>query len=145
MTAVVCDTSVVLKWFHSEGEEEVAEARALLAAHRGGRLTASILDLTLYELANVLLRALHWASAEVADQLDDVRVVCAALAPTARDLRLAARLAEEHDLTFYDAVYAAAAQSAGAVLASADAALVGAGLAETPAALARRLGLTDPA
>ena len=31
---VVSDANVALKWFHAEGEEEVAEARVLLAAHR---------------------------------------------------------------------------------------------------------------
>ena len=31
---VVSDANVALKWFHAEGEEEVAEARALLDAHK---------------------------------------------------------------------------------------------------------------
>jgi hypothetical protein len=31
---VVSDANVALKWFHTEGEEEVLEARALLDAHR---------------------------------------------------------------------------------------------------------------
>jgi predicted nucleic acid-binding protein len=39
VTAVVVDTSVVIKWFHAEGESEVVEARALLAAHRDEVLT----------------------------------------------------------------------------------------------------------
>ena len=45
VTDVVCDASVVLKWFHHEGEQEVEEARTLLAAHQAGLLTAWILDL----------------------------------------------------------------------------------------------------
>ncbi|MGH4013114.1 MAG: hypothetical protein ACRDSL_04125 [Pseudonocardiaceae bacterium] len=40
MIAVV-DTSVVVKWFHSDNEAEVAESRAILAAHRDEVLTAS--------------------------------------------------------------------------------------------------------
>jgi predicted nucleic acid-binding protein len=60
MTAVVVDTSVVIKWFHSEGESEVVQARAVLAAHRDEVLTAYILDLGVYEFANVLLRSLKW-------------------------------------------------------------------------------------
>lgn len=36
---LLLDTSVVLKWFHADGEAEVAEARALLHAHRDGRDT----------------------------------------------------------------------------------------------------------
>lgn len=30
---IVVDTSVVLKWFHTENEAEVIESQAILAAH----------------------------------------------------------------------------------------------------------------
>ncbi|MGH3104509.1 MAG: type II toxin-antitoxin system VapC family toxin [Gaiellaceae bacterium] len=142
MTDVVCDASIVLKWFHDEGEQEVEEARRLLAAHRSGQLTALILDLTFYEVGNVLLRALRWPAADVAAQLDDVRSICAVLAPGADELRLAAQLAEAHALTFYDAVYAAAAHSRGAALVTADKALLDAGAGESPGVIAARLGIT---
>ena len=143
VTDVVCDASVVLKWLHEEGEKGVEEARTLLSAHLAGRVTAWILDLTLYELGNVLLRALGWRAADVAAQLDDVRSICSVLAPTGGDLRLGAQLAEQHGLTFYDAVYAAAARSRGAVLATADEALIAAGAGEPPGAIAARLGITE--
>ena len=128
MTEVVCDTSVVLKWFHDEGEQEVEEARALLEAHRTGRSTCWILELTFYELGNVLLRSLGWHASDVADQLDDLRTICPVLTPAADALRLASVLAEEHALTFYDALYAATAQLHGAVLATADKALLASSL-----------------
>lgn len=89
VTAVVCDASIVLKWFHDEGEQEVEEARKLLAAHRAGLLTAWILDLTFFELGNVLLRALRWPAVEVAAQLDDLRAICTVLVADAGDLRWA--------------------------------------------------------
>lgn len=143
VTDVVCDASVVLKWFHDEGEQGVEEARMLLAAHRAGQLTAWILDLTFYELGNVFLRALGWSAAEVAAQLDDVRAICAVLAPSGDELRLAAQLAETHTLTFYDAVYAAAARSHGAALATADEALLASGTGEPPGAIAARLGVSE--
>jgi predicted nucleic acid-binding protein len=145
VTDVVCDASVVLKWFHEEGEREVGEARALLAAHRTGQLTARVLDLTFYELGNVLLRALGWTAKEVGAQLDDLRGICAPLAPRPGDLRIAAELAEAHPLTFYDAVYAAVARSRDAALATADRALIASGLGESPAAISARLGLTESA
>ena len=128
MTEVVCDTSVVLKWFHEEGEQEIQEARALLEAHRAGRLASWILELTFYELGNVLLRSLGWRASEVADQLDDLRAICPVLEPAPDALRLAAVLAEKHALTFYDALYPATAQLHGAVLATADEALLASGL-----------------
>jgi predicted nucleic acid-binding protein len=142
MTDVLCDTSVVLKWFHDEGESEVAEARAILAAHRAGELTAVVLDLTRYELGNVLLRSLRWKATDVADQLDDLGAVCSIATPTEPELRLAAELAETHGLTFYDAAYAGVAGGRGAALATADRHLLGSGLGESSAALATRLGLT---
>ena len=143
MTDVVCDASIVLKWFHSEGEQVVEDARRLLTAHRAGRLTAWILDLTFYEFGNVLLRALHWSATDVAAQLEDVRAICPVLTPSAAELGLAAQVAEAHSLTFYDAAYVAAARSRGAALATADQAVLDAGAGELPGTIAARLGITE--
>ena len=111
---------VVLKWFHSDGEADVDDAVAVLAAHRAGEVTVSILDLTLNELGNVLLRALGWRDADVADQLEDIEAISPPVAPTAGERRAAAVLAEAHSLTFYDAIYAGIASSRGAALVTAD-------------------------
>jgi predicted nucleic acid-binding protein len=143
VTDVVCDTSVVLKWFHEEGETDVEDARRLLAAHRSGSITAWVVDLTFYELGNVLLPALRWRAANVADQLDDLRAICSVMPVGAAEHRLAAQLAEEHTSTFYDAVYAAAARSRGWVLATADKALMAAGVGESPGSIAARLGISE--
>lgn len=139
---VICDASVVLKWFHSEGESEVEAARTVLAAHRAGGLSAVILDLTLCELGNTLLRSLGWAAEDVADQLDDLRDICSVVPPLAEELRLASLLAERHHLTFYDAVYGAVARARAQALVTADAELVRNGLGERPSALVDRLGLS---
>ena len=136
---VVCDASIVLQWFHEEGEHEVDDARELLTAHRAGRLTASILDLTLFELGNVLLRALGWQARQVADQLDDLRTMCPIVRPGRDELRAAASIAESHGLTFYDAVYAAAARLQADALATADAALLASRTGERPGAILARL------
>jgi predicted nucleic acid-binding protein len=135
LTDVLCDTSIVLKWFHEDGEEGVEPARALLEAHRDGALTAWILELTLHELANVLLRALGWDAAAVADQLDDLLAICPVLSPPREVLRDAATLAERHGLTFCDALYAAAAARQDALLVTADEALLGCGLGVSPASV----------
>ena len=135
MTDVVCDTSIVLKWFHEKGEPELEEARTVLDAHREGRLTAWILELTFYELGNVLLRSLGWNAHDVADQLDDLRAICPVLTPSPDVLRRAAELAEEHALTYYDAIYAAMADLHGAILTTADEALLASGLGVRPGAL----------
>ncbi|MGH3694881.1 MAG: type II toxin-antitoxin system VapC family toxin [Pseudonocardiaceae bacterium] len=141
MTAVV-DTSVIVKWFHADNEAEVGESRAILAAHHDEILTAHVLDLGVYEFGNVLLRALHWSAEDTADQIDDLLVICGPpLAPTPQWCREAAILAHQHRLTFYDALFVAAARALDASLVSMDRQLLAADLAETPAAFASRVGL----
>lgn len=142
MTAFVVDTSVVIKWFHAEGESEVAESRALLAAHRDELVTAHVLDLGIYELGNVLLRSLRWAAADVADQIDDLLVICGPpLTAAPRWYRTAAQVGAEHSLSFNGAMFVAAAQHMQASLVSADRKLLAAGLAESAGSLARRIGM----
>jgi predicted nucleic acid-binding protein len=142
VTRLLVDTSVLIKWFHSQGETEVPQARALRAAHLGGGLDAHVLDLAYYELGNVLIRALGWAAGDVADQLDDLTTILGPpLVMTAPWLRQAAELAHAHALSFYDAAWAAAAQQLAIPLVSADRLLLAAGLAQTPTDIATRLTL----
>ncbi|WP_035757058.1 type II toxin-antitoxin system VapC family toxin [Granulicoccus phenolivorans] len=143
MTGLLVDTSVLIKWFHSDGESELAEARAIRDAHVRGVVDAYVLDLALYEVGNVLTRALGWQAVEVAAQLDDlVAIVGPPLVMSQGWLHQAARIAETHGLSFYDASWAAAAAALKIPLVSADRRLVTAGLAETPTVVATRLHLT---
>lgn len=142
MTDLLLDTSVLIKWFHTPGENELVEARALRAAHLRGDVDARILDLALYEVGNVLLRALRWEPSDAADQLDDLLTLVGTPLVCAPDwLRQAAELSGLHGLTFYDAAWAAAAQGLDIALVSADRQLLSAGLAESPTSVASRLGL----
>jgi predicted nucleic acid-binding protein len=130
---VLVDANVVLKWFHEEGEEEVEAARALLDGHRDRRHAVQMLDLTPYEVGNALIRGGAGLGADqVAIVLRASREICPALAPTADDLAHAAQLAVDHDLTLYDAAYAAVAQRRGAVLATLDGKLLASGLGTRP-------------
>ncbi|MGH2940065.1 MAG: type II toxin-antitoxin system VapC family toxin [Solirubrobacterales bacterium] len=138
---VVSDANVALKWFHAEGEEEVAEARALLDAHRSRDLGVVVLDLTPYEVGNALMRGRAGATAEqAAVVLDSLRQVCAAVSPDTADFRRATELAEQHGLSLYDATYAAVAEGYEAELATLDRELLKAGLGVTPGDLARKYG-----
>jgi predicted nucleic acid-binding protein len=65
-TDVVSDANIALKWFHEVGEEDLGPARELLARHRDRRVVVHVLDLTLYEVANALLRGHVRASADQA-------------------------------------------------------------------------------
>ena len=143
MTHLLIDTSVLIKWFHSDGESELEQARALRSAHVTGELDAHMLDLASYEIGNVLTRALRWTAADVADQLDDLQTILGpplVMAPAW--LRRAATLAHVHALSFYDASWAATAAELGIPLISADRRLLAAGLAESPSEITKRLKLT---
>ncbi|MHB1930121.1 MAG: PIN domain-containing protein [Acidimicrobiales bacterium] len=145
MTTLLVDTSVLIKWFHREGESELAAARALRDGARPGELDVRVIDLALYEMGNVLLRRLGWSGSDVAEQLDDLVVICGApLAMSASWFRQAADMGAAHGLTFHEACWAAAARALGVALVSADAQLLAAGLAESPRAAAQRLGLAPP-
>jgi predicted nucleic acid-binding protein len=138
---VVSDANVALKWFHAEGEEEVEAARALLAGQRERTVALRMLDLTPYEVGNALLRGRPAVAAErVAEVLIALAEVCPAIPAGAADLGEAARLAEQHDLTLYDAAYAAVARRRGAQLATLDGALLGAGLGRRPSELVEEIG-----
>lgn len=142
MTTLLVDTSVLVKWFHSEGESDLAEARSIREATQVGEVQARVIDLALYEMGNVLLRALGWSGSDIADQLEDLVVICGPpLAMAAEWLRQAAELGERHRLSFYDAAWAAAAEGLGISLVSVDSQLLATGLAESPAALVQRLRL----
>lgn len=137
---VVSDANVALKWFHADGEEEVREARALVAAHQARTAALQVLDLTAYEVGNALLRGRAKATAsEVATVLEALAEICPAVRPDADDLRLAAELGARHDLTLYDAAYAAVAENRGATLATLDRALLKAGLGSRPSELSGQL------
>lgn len=137
---VVSDANVALKWFHAEGEEEVEDARALLEAHKARTVALHVLDLTAYEVGNALLRGRAGATAkQVATVLAALGDVCPAVRPDDDELRLAAELAEQHDLTFYDAAYAAVARQREARLTTLDHELLDAGLGLRPSELAAQI------
>jgi predicted nucleic acid-binding protein len=139
---LLVDTSVLIKWFHEAGESELTEARAIRDAHARGDLQAHVLDLAVYEVGNVLIRALRWVAGDVADQLDDMLAITGPPLVMTQDwLREAAALAEARALSFYDATWAATAAALRIPLVSADRRLLAAGLAESPSGIATRLKL----
>ena len=133
---VVADASIVLKWFHAEGEEDVEAARELLERHGRREIGLMVLDLTPYEVGNALLRGrANVAANRVAVVLGAMADICPRVTPTRAHMRTAATLAERHDLTLYDAAYAAVARARGAELATLDRALLRSGLGRRPGAI----------
>ena len=132
MLEILCDASVVLKWFHAEGEEEVGESLALLDLHRSRRAALSVLDLTIYEVGNALVRGMRISAARAEVVLEALESICPRLPIATPELADALALAELHGLTVYDAAYGAVARSRHARLATLDWLLLGAGLGERP-------------
>ncbi|MDQ2908515.1 MAG: type II toxin-antitoxin system VapC family toxin [Candidatus Eremiobacteraeota bacterium] len=108
MTEVVLDASVVVKWFHTEGEDNVPAARTLRTDFEAGKLSVICPRLLHLEIVNVAGRRWRWqrtALAELARALD-------ALSFELREPELGS-IAEwtARGLTAYDASYVALAES----------------------------------
>lgn len=145
MIAVVSDASVVLKWFHAEGEAEVEPARALLDRFVRRVIALQVLDLTPYEVGHALLRGAASVSAErVAVVLEALSTLCPQVSPSTSELRMAATLAERHGLTIHDAAYAAVAQARGAELATMDEALLRCSLGRRPSSIVDQIDASTP-
>lgn len=123
---LLVDASVAIKWLMPEAVAPHAdEARELI-----GLADLATTSLAQYEIANTVGRV-HPGRAAAAVEISALtRAICGdPEGLTADDVVLAARLAEEHGLTFYDASYAAIAQRTGWPLVSADRDLLKPGLA----------------
>ncbi len=136
----LCDASVVVKWFHAERESEVAEARTLLDGHRSGTLRLRLLDLTMYEVANIVVRRLGWPADSAAKLAGALWLIDPEpLAVTARRHLRAVALAVGHGLSVYDGAYWATAEDLGIALVTADGELLAAGAGLSPRAATTEL------
>lgn len=121
MNEAVLDASVVLKWFHSDGEEHLEAARELRERFEAGELRVLAPPLLWLEILNVAARRWRWTAAKM-EQL-------AAALPglgfelVEPELVGVARWASQ-GLTAYDAAYVAVAEQAGTLLVTDDAEVV---------------------
>ena len=129
---VVADASVVLKWFHAAGEASVEPARAILEAFARQHIDLVILDLTTYEIGNVLLRSAGTSPEAIVTVLEALTEICEPVALSASGRLAAARLARDHGLTLYDAANAAIAQERRGRLVTMDRKLLAADLGVRP-------------
>lgn len=115
--AWLVDASVALKWFLPvEREPDGALARAAVG-HLAMRTTA----LAIHEVGNILTRNSGWPVERIASALDLLLEICGdPIDLLAEDFAPTAQLALAHDLTFYDASYAAIAKRTRRTLLSAD-------------------------
>lgn len=115
------DTSVLLRLFHDEHDADQAAVDALRAAWAAGETDLLMLDLSVYELVNVLVRRLGFAeqpARAVVDAVFEMELpVVGVDAALARD---AVRVAVQTGLSGYDAAFVAAARELGVPLVTAD-------------------------
>jgi predicted nucleic acid-binding protein len=138
---LLVDSSVLIKWFKPEGELELPEARAVLEAHQSAELQVLVLNLSIYEVGNVLVQS-GWSPEEIAAQLDELERIVRRFIPFEPSWRReAALLAVTHGLSYYDAAFAACARGLDVSLVSADRKLLGANLAESVTDCVARLRL----
>jgi len=115
---VVLDASVVLKWFHSEGEAHAAAARGLREEFEAGELKAVAPPLLWLEILNVAARRWRWG-------VERLEALATSLSELGFELvepepEVIARWAGQ-GLTAYDAAYVAVAEETGVPVITDDA------------------------
>lgn len=113
------DSSVAFKWIESDCEHHVADARELLEAHLDGSVVLAAPSHLLLEVLNAArTRGASESHLErLARSLLDLQLELHELADLAANASL---LATRHDLTLYDAAFAALANQLGTDLITAD-------------------------
>lgn len=125
-TTWLVDASVALKWFLPRDSEPDAD----LARSAIGQLAMRTTTLAVYEVGNILTRKSGWDADRIALALKVLHDICGdPLDLEPDDRRTAADIALTHNITFYDASYAAIAARTRRRLLSADSDLVQPGLA----------------
>ncbi|PIU20169.1 MAG: VapC toxin family PIN domain ribonuclease [Elusimicrobia bacterium CG08_land_8_20_14_0_20_59_10] len=115
----IIDASVICKWYIPE--DGTPEALALLEDFTCKVERFAAPDLALYELASALRHNKNISFAKVASALENfVSLGIEIVAPNVALIKKAAQLAFTYNITIYDAVYAALAESLGCDFITAD-------------------------
>lgn len=117
MREVVLDASVALKWFRTEDEQHVEEARAVRAQFESGQLLIVVPRLLELESLNVAARRWAWGEGALVDLVGTLREFRFEVRDP--EMELVARWAAR-GLSAYDAVYVALAEAEGTELVTDD-------------------------
>lgn len=126
----VIDSSVAVKWFVSDGEHDIEEARAILDEHLTGRVLLCAPSHVVLEVLNAL-RFRGLATRDLGDIAGWLLQARLELAPIESLAQRAGVLAAQHGLTVYDAAFVALAESLDAELVTADRRLAACGACRT--------------
>lgn len=140
MTTILCDSSVVLKWFLTD-EPEADAAIALADATADGDVALRIAELGVWEISNVAARRLRWSAPQIHSMLAQVEGVCGPpLRAAPEAMRDAVDLSVEHRLSYYDALHWAVAREQRIALTTTDRDLLLAGAGAAPSTVLTDLG-----
>jgi predicted nucleic acid-binding protein len=107
---IVVDTSVLIKWFKTRGEDLLPEAQQLLEEVERRHIEVHVPALLLYEVGNILLLKTSLRVAALDEAIERLEELPFMVAPPATPLlQRALRLGREFGLTFYDASFLALA------------------------------------
>lgn len=107
---LVLDASVAVKWFAEEENTSTAEVIFNKILER--KITANAPDLILYEVGNSLWKSKKFEIERIRASMNSLFVSGLQFCPLDEELsQIAINLMIKYDLTFYDAAYAALAQT----------------------------------
>lgn len=121
MKILICDNSVVLKWFNTTGERYTRQAKQILKECVEGKWKLTEPDFMLAELANALLLGKKLPVAGVIRAIKRFLEVDPTMVAVDSELvSLATKISEKQQITIYDALYVALAKRVGGMLVSDD-------------------------
>jgi predicted nucleic acid-binding protein len=121
MDTLSVDASVFVKWYASEQEEDLEQARALYENLQRHKIRVLTSDLLIFELSNALLKGKGLGEAEVKEALQIFFETPVEIVPTdAALIDETIGIAARYQLTTYDAVYVAVARRFGCRLLTAN-------------------------
>ena len=119
MKKYIVDASIILKWvLEKENEPDHDKATGLLHDWLRGAIGIAAQSLWIYEVANILGRALHDEASQKMKLLQDLQI--AVVDCSEQMIQQCFTWMKEHQVTFYDAAYLAAAYATDAVLLTSD-------------------------
>jgi predicted nucleic acid-binding protein len=117
----VCDTSVILRLVHDHRDDQQAAADALRGAVLANHTVLCLLDLSVYEFVNVMVRRFGWSADRATRNVEHLFDLEFPMVMCDRGLAVdTARIAAATGLTGYDAAFVAAARALGVPLVTAD-------------------------
>lgn len=118
-TPILLDSSVIVKWFLSEDDSN--EALWLRAADRTDKISVVLTELSFYEVTNALSRADAIKPQQTHRAIQALRDESSMLMPfDINVLHVAIEIAEDADISVYDAYFVAQADLEGLRLITAD-------------------------